>query len=216
MIYPLLICSVKSGSGKDYVADKLVQVLAQHQVAGSKFKIADPLKKLCYKYFETRPPNEYEDNRELRQEKLVHSTAENVVDLWIKVGEFFRSLDNTFLIRQCADDIFMKYDRWRSLSSTTTRMEQPNVPYVAIMPDFRFDSEHDYLQKLSYTVPNLIVPPQVVQVNVPPGRGTTHASDALISPHISRMYIYNDFSEYIIPQIEGITKTLMQEWIKSC
>lgn len=134
MIWPIMVFADKSRVGKDYAANKIVQVFAQQNVAAKHFSIASPLKQLCYKYFSTLPPKQYEIDSELRKYRIVGLNVENVVELWIKVGECFRDIKPTVWIEECLGQI-MQDSRGGEL-------------FIPVISDYRFDCEYDFLNQV--------------------------------------------------------------------
>lgn len=151
-MHVILICSPRSRVGKDYAAARIVQALAQHGYSVEQFAIASHLKKFCEHYFDTLPKADYDNIPELRNDKLPGLNVTNIVDLWIRVGEFFRSVNPCFWIQHCFADI--------SRSGVD----------VAVISDFRFDCEYHYLRAQGITVTTL-------KIVVEDDRGVLNASD---------------------------------------
>lgn len=180
----VLVHGDKSGIGKDFFTNHFVQALAQNGISVASFKIASELKKLCRRRFNgVLEDYEYENDRSLRELPIKGINVKNVVDLWIKVGEFYRGLDETYWVRETASDIFKQNKTF------------------SIISDFRFNCEWTYLNSLkeSGVIDNIIV----VKIVAPPGVGRQNQSDGLVSAPINYV-VYNDFTDSFLRDIETL------------
>jgi hypothetical protein len=191
VIHPILICSDKSGAGKDYCANKIVQVLARKGKLTRQHRIADALKTFCRRNFNgVLDDDEYENHRELRKVSIEGLNVDNVVDLWIKVGECFRTIDNTYWIRECVSSIIKKTG---SLDNC-----------IPVISDFRFDGEHQYFVSLSR---EFCTVPIVIQVVCPADRGIVNASDGKVT--IPPDYQIITFQSHTDTQIEEVCSSII-------
>jgi len=185
--WPLMIHADKSRVGKDYAAQKIVQVLAQKGIKAQQFSIALPLKVFCRKYFNTRSGLEYEIHPELRDEALPLVGVGNVVDLWIKVGEFFRTLKPTFWIKQCCDDI--------------VQGSYGHALYVPVISDYRFDCEYEYIHN--------VFEGHVSTLKINSNKGVFRESDGLVT----RLADYS-VTNYFDDNFNGALEAFCDEFIK--
>lgn len=132
-IFPILIFADKSRVGKDHAAKRIVQVLAQHDISARHFAIADNIKDFCEVHFNTHPRQHYEEQPELRKQLIGSLNVQNVVELWIKVGSFFRDLDPYYWIERLLPPI-LKYSKYDC--------------FVPVISDYRFDNEYNCLDAM--------------------------------------------------------------------
>ena len=160
-LFPIMIHADKSRVGKDHAAKKIVQVLAQHGIPACQFAIADDLKAFCESHFNVLPRYRYEQEPELRKAPIPDLDGiANVVDLWIKVGEFFRSLNKYFWITSCFGRILKASSGY-------------NV-YVPVISDYRFDCEYEFLIRL-------LQADHVTTLKINSAQGVQYASDGRVT-----------------------------------
>ncbi len=180
----VLVHGDKSGIGKDFFTNHFVQALAQRNISTCAFRIAFELKKLCRRQFNgVLEDYEYDKDRSLRERPIEGINVKNVVDLWIKVGEFYRGLDELYWIKETASNIIKQGKTF------------------SIISDFRFNCEWTYLNSLKElgVIDNIIV----VKIVAPPGVGKQNQSDGLVSAPINYV-VYNDFTDSFLRDIETL------------
>lgn len=122
----------ESGVGKDTICN-LIKRLACTQTRGLEVVVtgfAEPLKDLCYQQFKNHghlQPSLYEENRELRKIQLAN-TKMNVVDLWIKIGNWYREVDPNYWV----DKLVSKYKNTD----------------IVLIKDLRYPNEFDKIESL--------------------------------------------------------------------
>ena len=181
-VWPILIYAAKSRSGKDFAGSEL-QRCSTSQMRYYRAPIADSLKDFCWHYFKqygVRLKSEYEYDPEIREDELDIEGGGNVVDLWIKVGEFFRGLDKEFWI-----------SRWWTQVRSSTQGSQPEIIYPVIT-DWRFDCELEYLQKL--VAAKQLLGFTTVRINVAADKGVAKASDGKVTVKKFDLEVCNDFT----------------------
>ena len=181
----VLVYGDRSGVGKDYFTNNFVQALAQQGVSAAAFKIASPLKKLCRRQFNgVLEDHEYEADRSLRELPIEGVAVKNVVDLWIKVGEFYRGLTRYHWVKETASNI---------LKQSKT---------FSVISDFRFNCEWEYFKELQQEqiFDNIIV----VKILAPENIGENKGSDGLVTDSVDTYRLYNDHTPKFLTQIQEL------------
>ena len=174
-IWPIMIHADKSRVGKDYCAQKIVQVLAQKGIKARQYSIARVLKALCKEWFKTHPMDDYEDSPDLRTDPI-EGLGISAVTLWIKVGECFRNIDKNVWITRTVENIRNDIDI-----------------QIPVISDHRFDCEYDYLHS--------VFERHVSTLKINSEQGVMNASDGKVT-RLPDYEITNHFDESFDRTIE--------------
>lgn len=157
-VLPVLITAPASRSGKDYTANYIhtylrnVPQFGDAYVLSGQYKFATELKKVCHNLFRYRgalPPSTYEAHPMFRKTKLKGLDL-NMVEVWIQLGEFLRSMDCTVWSNQVVEQIYSKVrDKPEYLQATWENglLTSKKIMYVPVISDWRMVGEYEHLQR---------------------------------------------------------------------
>jgi len=135
----------RKGTGKDTLANMLVEeIRVKHRTAAVKLSFADGIKDLSYSMFERYGLKEgqyYEQNEDTREEKEqpIGGVLGDLTprDIYIKVGQFMRSIDEDYWVT----DLFHRADAFNAGKA---------CPAVVVVPDVRFPNEIKKFKREGY------------------------------------------------------------------
>ena len=157
-VLPVLITAPASRSGKDYTANyiytylKNVPLFGDAYVVSGQYKFATELKKISHTLFKYRgalPPSTYETHPMFRKTKLKGLDL-NMVDVWIRLGEFLRDIDSTIWSSQVVEQIHSKVrDKSEYVQATWENglLASKKFVYVPVISDWRMAGEYEHLRK---------------------------------------------------------------------